>query len=279
MTGTWWRLTITCDPRECDSIAAAIIAATGNGVEEPSAGTICTTIDSEFDARALARDIETRFPPARCTLEATAPVDWSTRWRDGIVTRAFGRLLLTPSWLPVEPVSDQVVVTIDPESAFGSGEHGSTRGALSLLENHLVRGDRMLDLGSGSGILAIAAIKLGARAAIGIEVEQADLPIAEANARRNNVHSGLTFLAGDAGDLAPLAGPAEIICSNILRSVNTLLVPGILAALAPRGIVIFAGMEEPEEPLFRPVMEAAGLQTIDERRDAGWWSVAARRVA
>ena len=83
------------------------------------------------------------------------------------------------------PRDDQVVVSIDPESAFGSGEHGSTRGALALLERRIAAGDRVLDLGSGSGILAIAAVELGARSAIGIEVDADALPIAEANARKN----------------------------------------------------------------------------------------------
>lgn len=277
MSEVWWRLTISCDPERSDAIAAALVAATGNGVEEPAAGTLCTTVESESQAQQLYRGVVEQFGNVRGEIVATEPVDWSTRWRDGIATRAFGRLVLTPSWLPVEPTPLQVVVTIDPESAFGSGEHGSTRGALALLERHLVPGDRVLDLGSGSGILAIAAVQLGARSAIGIEVDEADLPIADANSRKNGTSGPVTFLAGDAGDLAPLAGPADLICSNILRSVNTLLLPGILKALAPGGLVIFAGMEEIEESLFRPVLEGAGLDVIDEQRDAGWWSVAVRR--
>jgi ribosomal protein L11 methyltransferase len=277
VTGTWWRLTITCDSRLSDAIAAAIVAATGNGVEEPEAGTICTTLESELAAAELLHDLVERFGELGSDISAAAPIDWSTRWRDGIVTRTFGRLVLTPSWLPVEPHPRQVVVSIDPESAFGSGEHGSTRGALALLERHLQVGDRMLDLGSGSGILAIAAIKLGARSAIGIEVDAEAMPIAEANARKNGGRTAAIFLHGDAGDLAPLAGPADLVCSNILRSVNAILLPSILAALAPEGIAIFAGMEAAEESLFRPVIDGHGLVAIDEVRDGGWWSVAVRR--
>lgn len=277
MTGAWWRLTITCDATESDAIAAALVDATGNGVEEPAIGTICTTVDSESAANQLLRAVAARFGSIRGTVLRTEPVDWSTRWRDGIRTREFGRLVLTPSWLPVEPGDHQVVISIDPESAFGSGEHGSTRGALTLLERHLRPGNRVLDLGSGSGILAIAAVRLGARAAIGIEVDDADLPIAEANAKKNGAQQATTFLSGDASDLAPLAGPAELICSNILRSVNTMLMPSILRALAPGGLVIFAGMEEVEESLFLPVLDASGLDPIDDVRDAGWWSVAVRR--
>lgn len=277
MTGSWWRLTITASPDQSDAIAAALVAATGDGVEEPRSGVICTTVGSERDATALVISLSSQFAGIDAIIEVTEPVDWSTRWRDGIVTRTFGRLVLTPSWLPVAPSDHQVVVSIDPESAFGSGEHGSTRGALALLERRLRAGDRVLDLGSGSGILAIAAVKLGARSAIGVEIDDEALPIAEANARRNRVDHAVTFLVGDAADLAPLAGPAELICSNILRNVNTALMPAILGALAPGGNVLFAGMEAAEEPLFRPVLAEHGLDVVDEASDAGWWSVAARR--
>lgn len=277
MTATWWRVTIAGSPELSDAIAAIVVAVTGNGVEEPASGVVCTTVESERDAAQLKQQLLARYPDLTVGIESVVPVDWSTHWRDGIVSRSFGRLILTPSWIPVTAAPGQVIVTIDPESAFGSGEHGSTRGALALLERHLRPRDLMLDLGSGSGILAIAAVKLGARAAVGIEVIDDDLAIAEANAIRNDAQHGATFLTGDASELAPLAGPAEIICSNILRSVNTILMPGILRALAPNGVVIFAGMEEVEADLFRPVLQESQLVVIDEVRDGGWWSVAARQ--
>jgi ribosomal protein L11 methyltransferase len=276
VTAKWSRITITASPERVDAIAAALVKAAGHGVEEPRAGVICTLVESDGAARSLATELCHRFAGIDVLVETTVPVDWSTRWRDGIVTRSFGRLVLTPSWLPVTPHDNQVVVSIDPESAFGSGEHGSTRGALTLLERRIAVRDRVLDLGSGSGILAIAAVKLGARTAIGIEVDAEALPIAEENARKNRAAHAVTFLVGDASDLAPLAGPAELICSNILRSVNTSLIPAILQALAPHGIIIFAGMEENEEPLFRPVLSQHGLAVVDEVRDAGWWSLAVR---
>ena len=85
----------------------------------------------------------------------------------------------------------------------------------------------------------------------------------------------VVFLAGDAGELGPLAGPADLVCSNILRSVNTLLLPALRAALAPGGVAIFSGMEDGEDELFRPVLREHGWILLDEQRDAGWWGVAA----
>jgi len=101
--------------------------------------------------------------------------------------------------------------------------------------------------------------------------------IAARNAERNGVADRVTFLEGDAADLAPLLGPCELLVSNILRSVNTRLLPAIAAALVPGGLAVFAGMEEPEAELFRPAFADAGFTPVDETVDAGWWAVAARR--
>ena len=143
---------------------------------------------------------------------ALEPVDWSIRWRDGIITRRFGRLLLTPSWLPVPPIPTPWWCRSirSPRSAAVSMDRRAPR--LTLLERHLVAGDRVLDFGSGSGILAIAAARLGASTAIGIEVDPESNPIAEANAARNEVGDRVTFLLGDADELGVLAGPAEVVC-------------------------------------------------------------------
>jgi len=168
-------------------------------------------------------------------------------------------------------------VVLDPETAFGSGEHGSTRAALILLERLIRPGHRVLDLGSGSGILSIAAVKLGAARAIGVESDPEANPVAVRNAARNGVGDRIEFLDGDAGALAPLAGPADLLLSNILRTVNTALLPAILASLRLGGVAIFSGMEESEAQLFLPALRGAGLRVEDEVADAGWWAVAARR--
>lgn len=278
MTHQWWRIAIECRPEDTDLVAAALVVATGQGVEEPDAGVLLTVATSEAEAKGVVQDLAERFVGLDGSVTPLEPVDWSVRWRDGIRTRTFGRLTLTPSWLPVAVGDDEALVVLDPESAFGSGEHGSTRAALTLLERHLRPGQRMLDFGSGSGILAIAAAKLGAASAIGIEVDDESHPIAEANAEKNGVQDRVTFLVGDAGELGVLAGPAEVVCSNILRTVNVLLLPSIEKALVPGGLAIFAGMEDAEEDLFLPVLERHGFTVVDDVHDAGWWGVAARRA-
>lgn len=279
MTAAWWHLSVQCRAIDTDLVAAAIVAATGQGVEEPEPGVLTTVLATAVDAKHLAGELAAQFPGLEASVTELEPVDWTVRWRDGITTRRFGRLVVTPSWLPVEAAPEHVVLTLDPESAFGSGEHGSTRAALTLLDRHLHAGERVLDFGSGSGILAIAAALLGATAAVGIEVDDEANPIADANAVRNGVADRVTFLHGDAAAMHPLVGPCHLVCSNILRTVNVLLLASIRDALLPDGVAIFSGMESAERDLFLPVLVSHGWMVVDEAHDAGWWGVAARRPA
>jgi ribosomal protein L11 methyltransferase len=274
---TWWAIDVRPDPARREWLGAWLVARTGQAVEERDDGTLVTFAEDERSADALVAALAAEHgAPVEASRRPLEPVDWTTRWREGLGARRFGRLTVVPSWVDRAPGPAPTVV-LDPESAFGSGEHGSTRAALTLLERHLRPGDRVLDLGSGSGILAIAAVKLGAARAVGIEHDPEANPVARRNAARNAVGDAVEFLDGDAADLAPLLGPADLLLSNILRTVNAALLPAIVTALRPGGLAIFSGMERAETALFRPVLAAADLAVLDEAEDAGWWAVAAAR--
>ena len=274
---SWWAIDVRTAVEQRDRMMAWLVARTGQAVEERDDGTLVTFAPDEAAAEALVtqlgREVDATARTERRLLE---PVDWSTRWRDGLGSRRFGRLTVLPSWLPEAATDNPHTVVLDPETAFGSGEHGSTRAALYLLERLIRPGQRVLDLGSGSGILAIAAVKLGALRAIGIETDPEANEVAARNVARNDVVGQVELLEGDAGILAPLAGPADLILSNILRTANTALLPAITAGLVPDGRAIFSGMEEGEAPEFRQALLDAGFSPVSETVDAGWWGVAAR---
>ncbi len=275
---SWWAIDVRPASGEREAVGAWLVSHTGQAIEEQDDGTLVTFAADEAEADRLIKELDRRPGGAiAASRRPLAPVDWSTRWRDGLAAHSFGRLTVTPSWIaPAD--SGGATVVLDPETAFGSGEHGSTRAALTLLERHLRPGDRVTDLGSGSGILAIAALKLGAARAAGVEIDEESNVVASRNAERNGVAGSVAFLDGDAAELAPLLGPADLLLSNILRTVNTRLLPAITLGLRPAGLAIFSGMEEPEAVLFRPVLAAAAFEIIDEVIDAGWWAVAARRI-
>ncbi|MGH7590678.1 MAG: 50S ribosomal protein L11 methyltransferase [Gemmatimonadales bacterium] len=275
---TLWAVSVRIGAERRDALAAWLVVRTGQAVEERSDGSVVAYVEDGAVDTVVDAVREREGSDTAIERSPVAPIDWVTRWRDGITARTVGRILLAPSWIEAVPAVGQVRLTLDPETAFGSGEHGSTRGALALLERHLMPGGRMLDRGSGSGILAIAAALLGASRAVGIELDGDAVPVAQSNAEKNGVSDRVVFIHADAGRSAPLGAPADVICANILRNINVSLIPVIQDAMAPGAVAIFAWMEIAEEALFRPVLVDAGFEAFDDVRDEGWWSVAARRA-
>jgi len=273
---TWWAIDVRTSAGQRDSVGAWLVARTGQAVEERDDGTLVAFAPDEEAVAALVAELGREVDaPVVIEPRRVESTDWSTRWREGLGPRKLGRLTIIPSWLPEASAPDPLTIVLDPETAFGSGEHGSTRAALTLLSRLLRPGDRVIDLGSGSGILAIAAIKLGAARAIGVEIDPEANEVASRNAARNGVSDRVEFLEGDAGTLAQLVGPADLLLSNILRAVNTALLPVIVNALRPGGSAIFSGMEQPEAEEFRRTLTDAGFRLVQETLDAGWWGVAA----
>jgi len=276
---TWYAVQVRPEEATRDAVAAWLVKHTGHAVEERTDGTLVSYALDRSAAEALGRDLRAAHGEnLRPSHQEVAVTDWSTAWRSGLGPRRIGPISIVPTWLEYAHGQDELVIRIDPEMAFGSGEHGSTRAALALVVRHLRAGDRVLDFGSGSGILSIAAARLGAARAIGIEVDDDAVTVAVANAERNGVSDRVIFFHGDAADLAPLLGPANLVVSNILRLVNIALLPEIGNALAPGGVAIFSGMEEGEAVEFRAALAAAGFNVLSETTDTGWWAVAAERT-
>jgi ribosomal protein L11 methyltransferase len=273
---SWCAVRVQGPESEKDAMAAWLVGHTGHAVQEQDDGALVSFAEDESAGRMLLDGFRLVFGNgAHGEVLPLPAIDWTDRWREGLGPRAVGRLTIAPSWSAVnEPGPDTII--LDPETAFGSGEHGTTRSALILLDRHLRPGTNLLDLGSGSGILAIAAAKLGARRATGIEIDAEAIPVAEKNAARNGVDDRVSFLLGDAAALAPLLGPAETIVSNILPTANVALLPAIASSLSPGGWTIFAGMETPEREMFLESLATAGFTAEDETTDEGWWAVAAR---
>jgi ribosomal protein L11 methyltransferase len=275
---SWWAIDVRTPAERREWLGAWLVSRTGQAVEEREDGTLVAFAADERTAEAVVEELSREVdPPIETRSHPVEATDWVTRWRDGLGPRQIEHLTIIPSWLPEASEPDALTIVLDPETAFGSGEHGSTRAALTLLARLLRREDRVLDLGSGSGILTISAIKLGAASAIGIDIDPEANEVAARNAARNGVADRVEFLQGDAAKLAPLVGRVDLVLSNILRSVNTALLPIITAALRPRGLAIFSGMEHPEAEEFRATLSDAGFRLVQEALDAGWWGVAAER--
>jgi len=274
---TWIALEVQPGEDRRDLVAAWLVTRTGQAIEERADGTVVAFALSAAEAEAVAAELQQLFGLAVSRRELPE-VDWTTAWREGLGARTVGRVTLVPTWVEHRAGPGDCVITMDPESAFGSGEHGSTRAALLLLDRWLKPGDSVIDLGTGSGILAIAAARLGAGRVVGVDLDPEALPVAEQNAARNGVADTVKFLQGDAGAVTPLLGPADVAVSNILRLVNASLLPAIHRAVRNGGTAIFSGMETAEATEFRAPLLSAGFEIMSEIIDEGWWAVAAERT-
>ncbi len=202
--------------------------------------------------------------------------DWSVLWRQGLGPRIItDRLVVTPSWCeaeaPVEAPAGAVVVTIDPGMAFGTAEHETTRGALRLMDRALSPGERLLDAGCGSAILAISAARLGARSVLAVDMDPYACEAARENAVVNEVTDSVRVEDADVTpDWLYGRGPFDGILANIHTGVLVPLLESFAGALRSGGWMILSGITEEE---WRGVSRSAallgfGLEDVDE--EGGW---------
>lgn len=200
--------------------------------------------------------------------------DWSREWKRGLGPRQVtDRIVTKPSWVAYDAAPGQIVIDIDPQMAFGTGEHATTRGCLRLLDGQVQAGDRVLDVGSGSGILSIAAVRLGAREVVAIEYDADANVNARENLARNEVDDRVRLIETMANPaLIAAEGPFDLVMANILSSVIQPLLPVFRVALCPRGRVIVSGILQRERDEVVASAEAAGLRVAREDREEDWWS-------
>ena len=168
--------------------------------------------------------------------EPLPEVDWVKKTQAQFTSQRIGRLWIVPSWETTPEEKDAVVLHLDPGVAFGTGSHPTTRMCLTWLESHVKAGDRLLDWGTGTGILAIAAAKLGAREVAGNDIDSQAIEAARENARKNGVTLALSDLASTP------EGPFDIIVANILAGPLAMLAPDIVRRLKVGGTIVLSGI-------------------------------------
>jgi ribosomal protein L11 methyltransferase len=255
-----------------DAVVAALFAIGAQGLQEVG-DQLVTLLAPGQNAGDVTCAVLAASPDAQVETEQTARVDWSERWKEAIHAQHLGPLVIAPPWLADSEKRDHTVV-IEPGMAFGTGEHPTTRGVVRLLPLVLRPGDLVADLGAGSAVLSIAAVKLGAAHAFAIEVDPDAIGNAEENVTRNEVTDRVTLLEGDAAALLPLVAPVNVVVANIISSVLERLLPVIAASLARDGRVILSGILREERADMSRALESLGWRIDREDLEDIWWSTA-----
>lgn len=291
---SWRQLTLLAGPHEAPrlerllseagALCVTLGEAGGTEVYEPPPGETplweSTRVSGLFEAgadlgrvlAALRRGLgSARLPRHR--IETLEGRDWSREWRRGLRPLRFGgRLWVCPAGCEPPRPGGARVVRLDPGLAFGSGTHPSTALCLEWLARHLPRGAAVIDYGCGSGLLALAALRLGAARAWAVDVDPQARAASRANARRNGVAAELEVLAPEA--LPAVA--ADVLLANILVNPLVELAPALAPRVRPGGRLVLAGVLEAQAARVRAAYAGAFRFTRPARR-GGWVRLAGRR--
>lgn len=204
--------------------------------------------------------------------------DWEESWKKYYHTFKVGqRLVIKPSWESYEPSPEEVVVNIDPGMAFGTGIHASTRFCLTFIEQYIKGGEEVVDAGCGSGILSIAAAKLGVNRVLAMDIDELAVRIARDNVRLNGLQDVIEVQEGDIvtalNDFSP-----QIIFANITAEVVANLIPIAAQVLPPGGLIFGSGIVDSRWPGVKKRLDNHGFVIEQILTDVDWVGVAARKL-
>ena len=227
---------------------------------EPGASPVETLalIAARMEAANIAYTVET---------EGVEQEDWQNGWRKYYHPMDIGQhLAIVPGW--EDHQTDRIKIIMDPGMAFGTGTHETTSLCLETLDSLVKGGERVLDIGTGSGILAIAALKLGAAVAEGVDIDPVAVRTAGENAALNGVADKLTVLVGDLSDKA--SGKYDIITANIVANAIISLAPAVPGLMADNGVFIASGIIDSRKDEVLAALKAAGLAVQEVKEKRGW---------
>ncbi len=283
----WARITVTTSYDASEAVANCLFGMNATGVEfkendTPNVQLIAYyPLDDRVGARMQKlRDFLAELPayeiqpdPATIDLKHVKSEKWEEAWKAAFTPQRVGkRIFIVPSWHDSSHNETDILIQLDPGMAFGTGYHPTTRLSLELLEHTIEPYHYVADIGTGSGILTIAAVKLGAKQIDAIEIDPTAIPVAAANFQTNTVTSQVCLSQGDG--LKDVDSKYHLIIGNILTKVILLIIPDCAPRLHPEGIVIFSGILETELTQVQSVLEANQfecLQVVRETEDSIIW--------
>lgn len=221
-----------------------------------------------------------------CTIEEsqTEDKDWINNWKEFFHQFYVDDILIIPSWEQMKPEDqDKMVIHIDPGTAFGTGMHETTQLCMRQLKKYVTEDTELLDVGTGSGILSIVALKLGAKHAVGTDLDPCAISAARENLEVNDIPEGaMEVMIGNIIDDPKVQEAVgyekyDIVAANILADVLVPLTPVIVHQMKKGGIYITSGIIDEKEETVVNAVKAAGLEVVEVTHQGEWVSVTARK--
>lgn len=235
--------------------------------EEDNPSEALSYLSERLTAEGIAHHIDSS------TIKET---DWAENWKKYFKPIEIGnRLAVCPSWEHYDNKQGRTVLSIDPGAAFGTGTHDTTKLCLTALDSIITGGEKLLDIGCGSGILAISSVILGTSSAVGVDIDAMAVRVATENAALNGVSDKTEFICGDLTE--KISGKYDIICANIVADVIISLCKNVTDYMADGGLFICSGIVDIREQDVTAAIDRCGLKIIDRKTSGGWVALVAER--
>ncbi len=226
--------------------------------------------EAERVAKTVQRSSNSTAPQFRVT--TLEDRNWNEEWEKTIQPiHVTDRIVITPTWHSYEAKNGEVVLIIDPKMSFGTGYHETTRLVLRLMEKYVKRGMTLLDVGTGTGVLAIAGIKLGAASAVGVDNDEWSYENAIENIRLNGVEERISITMSELASVR--SGKVDMIVANIQRNVIEPLLPEMKSRLNQDGVMILSGLLDVDEEPTREAVQGSGFKVQEMLRENEWIAV------
>lgn len=222
--------------------------------------------------------MELGFEMGKLSLEVDSidDEDWAENWKSQYKPFRLGaHFVVKPTWEQFDTQPGDIIIEIDPGMAFGSGTHETTGMCVALVEEYVKPGDKVIDVGTGTGILAIAAGKMGARDVLATDLDAMAVRVARENADLNGMHEIIRTREGDL--LEAVDEVADVAVANIIADVIVMLAAPIRAHIRPGGTFICSGIARERQDEVIDALNAAGYENLDIRNQGEWAAIAARR--
>ncbi len=238
------------------------------------------------DVRAALAEMQEFLDLGECTIieSETEDKDWINNWKQYFHQFYVDDILIIPSWEEVKPEDrDKMIIHIDPGTAFGTGMHETTQLCIRQLKKYVTKDTELLDVGTGSGILSIIALKLGARHAVGTDLDPCAVPAVEENKEVNGIPvEAFDMMIGNIIDDKEVQDRVgyekyDIVTANILADVLVPLTPVIVHQMKPGAVYITSGILDVKEEVVKEAVVAAGLEVVEVTHQGEWVSVTARK--
>ncbi|MBF0259773.1 MAG: 50S ribosomal protein L11 methyltransferase [Desulfamplus sp.] len=207
--------------------------------------------------------------------------DWAESWKQFFhVSRITERMVIKPAWKEFVPNPDDVVIEIDPGMAFGTGTHPTTSMCIALIEKYLEAGNNFLDVGTGSGILMIAASKLGASRIVGLDTDEVAVQVAKDNLIKNNIPVDLFYVETGTLDqyIARNDVQFDLLAANIIAEVLISIMPDIKKIVKTEGTIILSGIIKEREAVMIQSLISGGFSISEVRTDGEWLAITAQKM-